>query len=117
MKHTSNAGQALIETLFVIPACMVCAMVLVDCGVVIRDRVALAQAAGQAGIAAERDNDVDAAARRAVPHSIRGGLTITRDNHGIELHAAASLPIVGSHIHVPLTASVATDSTEGGKSA
>ncbi|MBC7643670.1 MAG: hypothetical protein H7123_00995 [Thermoleophilia bacterium] len=116
MNHSSNAGQALIETLFVIPACMVCAMVLIDCGVVIRDRVALAQAASQAGVAAQQQGDVDAAARRAVPKSMRGGLTITRDNSSIELRAAASLPIVGSHLHVPLTASVATDSTEGGAS-
>lgn len=64
-------GQALIEVALAVPACIACAMAIVDCGIVVRDRMAVAQAAGRAASAQLAGGDVERAALAALPDSMR----------------------------------------------
>jgi Flp pilus assembly protein TadG len=65
-------GQALVEVVVALPVCIACAVTMVDCGVVIRDRIAIAQAADRAAEASLRGSDTGDAARGALPSSVTG---------------------------------------------
>lgn len=65
-------GQALVEVVVALPVCLVCALTLVDCGVIVRDRVAVAQAATRAAEAHVNGTDELEAARSALPSSLDG---------------------------------------------
>jgi Flp pilus assembly protein TadG len=87
-------AQALVEAVVALPVCLACAMTLVDCGVVIRDRIALAQAADRAASAELRGTDVDAAARGALPTSVRNVDVTVRDSR-ITVRATSHVAIAG----------------------
>lgn len=75
-------GQALIEAVLAMPVCLVCALAVVDCGVIVRDRLATARAATHAAEAHLEGRDEFAAARAALPQSVRGGLGVdVEDDH------------------------------------
>lgn len=80
-------GQALVETVALVPLSIACAVVLVDCGRIVRDRIAVSQAAAAAIhergdlAAAER------AARAALPKDIRATRRIEVDEEQVLVSA------------------------------
>ena len=62
-------AQALVEAVVAVPACIACALGIVDAGLLVRDRIALAQAADRAAIAHLDGRDEAAAARAALPET------------------------------------------------
>jgi Flp pilus assembly protein TadG len=73
------SGQAAIETIFVVPLCVACAVALVSAGLYVRGELAVRDAAGRAGAAAVRGEDASAAARSALPQGLRRGVRVERD--------------------------------------
>ena len=71
-------GQALVEAVAAVPVCMACALLLVDAGVLIRDRIAVTQAATRAAEAQLIGRDPIRAARGALPGSIRPSARVVR---------------------------------------
>lgn len=82
-------GQSLVEAVIAIPACIACALTIVDCGVLVRDRIAVAQAATRAAEAQLIGADSTAAARSALPASMRGSLQVAADEHRIVVRATS----------------------------
>lgn len=68
----SERGQALVEATLILPVCLVCALAIVDCGVLVRDRLAVVQSATRAAEAQLAGRDPERAARSALPASLRG---------------------------------------------
>lgn len=71
-----EAGQALIESMLAIPLCLACALALVDCGIVVRERIVVAQAASRVAGAVLAGDDPVVAARAATPAGQRRSLDI-----------------------------------------
>ena len=69
-------GQALVEAMVAIPVCMACALTLVECGVLVRDRIVVSQAATRAAEAQMAGRDPADAARTALPKSMRDALEV-----------------------------------------
>jgi hypothetical protein len=81
----SSAGQSSIEIIAL--ALLVLALAVVDVGVTVRDRIALADAAGRAARAEMRGQDAAAAARAGLPAAMKDSFEISVD--GDELEASA----------------------------
>lgn len=105
----AERGQALVEAMLALPMCVACALAIVDCGVLVRDRMALAQAATRAADAVIEGSDPRPAARGALPSSldrrvdvqVRGDrVTVTARSrttligivHDVEQHSQAWIP-------------------------
>ena len=83
-------GQALVEAVLAVPVCVICALTIVDCGVIVRDRIAVAQAAtrgAEAHLAGLSEVD---AARAALPRAMRPGARITVEDDRVVVRAASS---------------------------
>jgi hypothetical protein len=80
-------GQALVEALVAIPACIACALMVADCGVLVRDRIAVTQAATRAAEAQLTGADATRAARGALPASLRASLRVDVDDDRVIVHA------------------------------
>lgn len=68
----NERGQALVEATLVLPVCLASALAIVDCGLIVRDRLAVTQAATRAAEARLAGTDVDGAARAALPSAMPG---------------------------------------------
>jgi hypothetical protein len=86
-------GQALVEAVAAVPVCVACALVLVDCGVLIRDRVAVTQAATRAAEARIAGRDELDAARGALPTALRDSVRISHDGDRIVVRATSAARI------------------------
>ena len=82
-------GQVLVEATLAAPVCLAVAVSIVDCGVLVRDRVAVAQAATRAAEARLAGDDPDEAARRSLPASMRATLHVAVRDDRIELVATS----------------------------
>ena len=99
---TREDAQALVEVVLAVPACIACALAIADCGVLVRDRVAVAQAAGRAAEARLVGDDVEAAARGALPASmrddvhveVRGDRVVVRATGGARIAELVGRPVV-----------------------
>lgn len=78
-------GQGLVEAVMAVPVCVACALAIVDAGVLVRDRLAVAQAADRAAVARLEGRDERAAALRALPGSLRRGATVRVDGATVEV--------------------------------
>ena len=95
-------GQGLVEAIAAFPVCVACAMVVVDCGVIVRDRIAVAQAATRAAEARLDGRDERAAARGALPSSMQNSLrvelrddrVVVRAESGARITRIAGVPVV-----------------------
>lgn len=72
----NERGQALVEAVVALPTCLVCALALVDCGVVVRDRIAVTQAATRAAEVELVGGDPLAAARAGLPGPLRSSIEV-----------------------------------------
>jgi len=88
-------GQALVEAVAAFPICMACALVLVDAGVVVRDRIAVTQAATQAAAAQLDGRDAEGAATRTLPASLED-VRIEADATTITVRATSRPALVGA---------------------
>jgi len=86
-------GQALVEAVAAFPVCIVCALVVVDCGVIVRDRIAVSQAATRAGEARIAGRDERSAARGALPASMQDSLRVELDGDRIVVRAESGARI------------------------
>lgn len=86
-------GQALVEAVAAVPVCVACALVLADCGVIVRDRIAVTQAATRAAEARIDGRDELDAARGALPSALRESLRIERDGDRIIVRATSAARI------------------------
>ncbi len=86
-------GQALVEAIVAVPVCVACALVLGDCGVIVRDRIAVTQAATRAAEARIDGRDELDAARGALPHALRDSIRIQRDGDRIVVRATSAARI------------------------
>lgn len=86
-------GQALVEAIVAVPVCVACALVLADCGVIVRDRIAVTQAATRAAEARIAGRDELDAARAALPVSMRRTARIERDGERIVVRATSGARI------------------------
>ncbi len=86
-------GQALVEAVAAIPVCVACALVLADCGVIVRDRIAVAQAATRAAEACIAGRDELDAARGALPEALRDSVRVSTDGDRIVVRATSSARI------------------------
>ena len=73
---TRERGQALVEAVVAMPACIACALVIADCGVLVRDRISTTQAATRAAEARIAGTSELEAARSAVPESLRDAVEV-----------------------------------------
>lgn len=86
-------GQALVEAVAAVPACVACALVLADCGVIVRDRIAVAQAATRAAEARIEGRDDLRAARGALPTSMRASVRVEHVGDRVEVRATSGARI------------------------
>lgn len=106
-------GQALVEAVGVVAACIGVSLSIVDCGVVVRDRIATAQAAGRAAEAELAGRDAVAAARAGLPTSLRDDVHVVRSAGRVEVRTTSTpsvLRVPGGIHHV----SVAVSDAEAG---
>jgi hypothetical protein len=106
----SERGSALIEAVAAFPACIACALVIVDCGVLVRDRIATTQAATRAAAAELAGTDARAAARAALPMSLRASLRLHVTDAGVDVRvtsrpAVLPMPAIVQHSHANLAVS------------
>lgn len=97
-----DRGQALVETVLAIPACLVAAMGLVECGVLVRDRVVTSYAASRAAQATIVGGDAEAAAMGALPESLQDSARVIVRDDSVEVRVqsmARTLPGVGTVEH------------------
>ena len=87
-------GQALIEAVLALPVCLTAALAIVDCGVLVRDRLAVTDAAGRAAEAQLHGDDVQDAARSALPASVRHGAQVA-------VHGDRVRVTIQSRTHIP----------------
>lgn len=99
-------GQALIEAVAVFPVCLACAMALVDCGIVVRDRMAIAQAASRAGAAHVAGSDVERAARGALPRSVARTLEVHDRDDSLDLTITSRPTLLGVAGGIQLTSRI-----------
>ncbi len=86
-------AQALVEAVAAVPVCVACALALADAGVLVRDRIAVAQAATRAAEAHVTGADELDAARDALPASIRDGASVRVEGDRIFVSAASGARI------------------------
>lgn len=72
----NERAQALVEAVVALPACLACAVALVDCGIVVRDRIAVTQAATRAAEAQLVGREPLAAARAGLPAPLRSSIEV-----------------------------------------
>lgn len=84
-------AQALIEAVVAMPVCIACAVTIVDGGMLVRDRIATAQAATRAAEAQLRGDDPAAAARGALPTSIARTAKVRIDGDRIQVLATSDV--------------------------
>lgn len=102
-------GQSSIEVVALVPLVLVLAMGIVDASIVVRDRIAVADAAGRAGRAHIRGENLRAAARGGVPQSLRSSVTVSSTDDEITASVESSSRLLHLVGHGRLTASVVTD--------
>lgn len=103
-------AQALVEAVVAVPACIACALGIVDAGLLVRDRIALAQAADRAAIAHLDGRDEAAAARAALPESLQHHMDVqVRDDEVVVVARAEShiAELVGHPIELRSSVEVA----------
>lgn len=83
-------AQALVEAVVALPACLACAVALVDCGILVRDRLAVTQAATRAGEAQLVGSEPHDAARAGLPGALRRTLKVSVDGSTIVVTAQSS---------------------------
>jgi Flp pilus assembly protein TadG len=81
-------GQALVESVVALPVCLACSLLLVDAGTIVRDRIALGQAAERAAEAAMVGADSEHAARSVLPRSLRD-VTVDVDAKAVRISATS----------------------------
>ncbi|MCW2926791.1 MAG: hypothetical protein JWM86_759 [Thermoleophilia bacterium] len=69
-------GQALVEAVAALPVCVASALLLVDAGIIVRDRIAVSQAATRAVEATIEGRDAAAAAHGALPAALRSAARV-----------------------------------------
>ncbi len=100
-------AQALVEAVVAVPACIACALAIVDAGIVVRDRIAIAQAAGRAASAHLAGGDEVAAARRAVPASMRPSVRVEIDGPRVVVEGRSDVRLARiAHVDVDHRSSV-----------
>lgn len=77
MTRSQEHAQALVEAIVAAPVCLLAALLLVDGGIVVRDRIAIAQAATRAAEAVAAGRDPQRAATDALPRTMRGSAHVT----------------------------------------
>ena len=87
-------GQALVETVAAVPVFLAASLLVVASGVVVRDRLVLAQATGQAGTAIVRGLDPRTAARDVLPARLRPTMQFTHREERVTISVRSSLPLV-----------------------
>jgi hypothetical protein len=114
MKRASQAGQSAIEAIVVVPLCVLCAVSIVDAGVVIRDQIAATRAAGAAARAEIDGSDALSAARAQLPEALRSDAEVRHTGDGtVEVSVEPRLAILDVAGELTLTASAAHDTVEG----
>lgn len=96
-------GQALVEAVAAMPVCIASALLLVDAGTIVRDRMVTAQAATRAAEATIVGDDVRDAALSAMPRGLRGDATVQVEDSGITVRVtsrARAARIVGRSIQL-----------------
>ncbi|MCW2972848.1 MAG: hypothetical protein JWN72_1121 [Thermoleophilia bacterium] len=86
-------GSVLVEAIVAVPACIVCALAIADGGALVRDRLAVTQAATRAARAQLTGGDVRGAARAALPARLRSSMHV-RVARGVITVEATSRPTV-----------------------
>lgn len=84
-------GQGLVEAVAALPLCIACALAIVDCGVILRDRIAVTQAATRAAEAVIGGGDAVRVAEDGLPRSLRTSADV-QVSHGRVRVSAASRP-------------------------
>ena len=105
----SERGQAMIEALFVVRLCICCALALVDAAVLVRDRIAVTQAATRAGEAVLSHRNMCAAARDAVPRVARRSVRCQQQGHEITVSARSRTMVLRVPGGIRLHSSVIVD--------
>lgn len=90
---TGERGQALVEATVAIPVCLAVAVTIVDCGLLVRDRIAVTHAATRAAEAHLAHADVEDAARGALPVAMRRSMQVSIDGEQVEVHASSTSAI------------------------
>lgn len=87
-------AQALVEAVLVLPVCMTAALTIVECGVLVRDRIAVTDAATRAAHAELIGADADGAARAALPKALRSDADIAVDANRVHvtIHSRTRIP-------------------------
>ncbi len=90
-------GQALVEAVVAMPACIACILVIADCGVLVRDRISTTQAATRAAEARIAGTSELEAARSAVPETLRDAVLVdaTDDRIVVTLRSRAGVARLG----------------------
>jgi hypothetical protein len=86
-------AQALVEAVVAMPVCIACAVTIVDCGVLVRDRIATTQAATRAAEAQLRGEDAADAARDAMPAALRGSTKVRIRGDRVEVRATSHVAL------------------------
>jgi len=92
----SDRGQATIEVVALFPLCLLCALAVVEAGVLVQERLAVSQAAGRAAVAEVRHEDPTAAARGVLPKSLERGLRVSRSGSTITVSTPARVRLLGA---------------------
>ena len=110
----SERGVVLVEAMVALPACVLAALALVDCGVVVRDRVAVTHAATRAAAATLEGGDAEAAARGALPPHLRDDMELEAREDGVAVSLRSRPPLLAraGGIEVASEAAIAAG-TEG----
>ena len=93
MTARRERGSVLVEAIAAVPVCIVCALAIADGGGLVRDRLAVTQAASRAARAEVRGADARGAARAALPERLRSSMHV-RIAHGTVVVEATSHPTV-----------------------
>lgn len=104
-------GQALIEAVMLIPVCVLCAVALVEAGVLVRSQLQLIDAAGRAGAVRAADG-TEAAARAAAQAALPDALADAQVHFGAEnvsITARPQLAVLGAAADLQLQAQVAVE--------
>lgn len=84
-----ESGQGLVEAVAALPVCLVCALAIVDCGIVVRDRIAVSQAATRAAEAEMDGRDATAAAGLGLPGGLRASLRVSASGERVRVSATS----------------------------
>ena len=103
---SGSRGQASIEALFVVPACVLCALVVVEAGVAVRSQLALNRAAADAGVAALEGSDPQAAAVKALRGPLARTAHVRVANGRVRVQARPNLGILRAAGPVVLSSTV-----------